>query len=168
MNIRINYDSYFTHESINITVYDGTYASIESQSSQDPCTESDDDKKFAFLGELLAKNELPHRQIIGSYEGFETKYSFFIVKPENVDLQKFRKIIFDLGEQFKQESVILSTKNSIELVYTTGEHKGTAWVGNGFDTNIGENYSKLSTSDGKEYFIGQYYLDRQNYVLWKV
>lgn len=160
-------ESYFTEENIKKTVNDGYYAMIESATSEDAeIPESEQNRRFFLLGELLADNGLPHRQITGSYEGVETKFSFFVVKPDGVDLTKFRQIIFDLGEQFKQESIILSSKGFVELVFTKGENAGKALTGSGFSSEIGKNFSEITTSDGQSYFIGEYYLDRQRLVEW--
>jgi hypothetical protein len=167
-NVSKNYEPYFSEENLKKTVNDETYAMIESSVSSEERTESMENEKFASLGELLANYGLPHRPIIGSYQGTLSKYSFFVVKPEDVDLKQFRKIIFELGEKYKQESIILSLKGRVELVFTTGEHVGTAWVGKGFNSNIGDNYSKIHTSEGKDYFIGEYSLDRQTYSKWSV
>lgn len=163
------YNSYFTEEGIHKAVNQGTYAMIESISSLDEgFTEKMHDDKFAFLGKLLTENNLPHRQMTGCWGGDKTYYSFFVVKSEEGDLKEFRKIIFDLGEQFKQKTVILSTAGHVEEVHTTGKHVNQAEVGEGFNTTIGENYSELSTTDGKSYFIGSFYLDRGTFTDWTV
>jgi hypothetical protein len=161
------YKSYFTHENIEKTVHDGTYAMIESVSSEDAeISESAQNEKFALLGSFLADNQFPHRQITGSYEGVSTKFSFFVVKPEGVDLTKFRQIIFSLGKKFKQESVIFSSKEFVELAFTTGVNAGKTLTGQGFNSRIDRNFSEIITSDGKYYFIGEYYLDRHSLLKW--
>lgn len=166
--INSGYKPFFTEENITKTVNNGTYAMIESISSQDEgFTEDMHNEKFSVLEKLLEENLLPHQQITGSYEGFITKYSFFVVKPENSDLETFRKTIFTLGQQFKQESVIISSKGDTELVFTTGNNVNKALTGKGFNSTIGKNFSELKTTDGKSFFIGEYYLDRQNFSNWK-
>lgn len=123
-------------------------------------------EQFTFLSNCLSDYGLPHRQITGAYEGTITQFSYFVIKPDNFDLKTFREIIFHLGEQFKQESIILSTKGHVELVFTSGDNVGMALEGTGFNSIIGKNYSKIHTSDDKNYFIGEYYLDRQTFLEW--
>lgn len=161
-----SYEDYFFKKNIKKVVNDETYAMIESSVFSEESSENIENEKFASLGKLLANYGLPHRQIVGNYENVLSKYSFLVIKPENLDLKKFRQIIFDLGEKFKQESIILSSVGKVELVFTTGINAGTALVGKGFNTNKGENYSEIKTTEGKSFFIGEYYIDRQSYLKW--
>lgn len=166
-----NYEPYFTKENIQKAVHEGSYAMIESSVNSEKRTETEENAMFALLGQLLTQNTLPHRQAIGSWERVESYYSFFVIKPEDMDLQRFRQIIFDLGEQFRQASVVLATNNDIEIVYTTGEHVGTACVGHGYK-NIDENsanYTKIRTSDEKDSFIGEFNIvDHETCVPWRI
>lgn len=161
------YDPYFTDENIKKAVFNDTYAMIESISYEDyDTTEHEKNEKFVSLGKYLSDYGLPHRPIRGSYEGTITDFSYLVIKPENFDLKTFREIIFLLGQEFNQESVILSTKGHVELVFTTGNNVGKALVGDGFNDIIGKNYSEIHTADGKNYFIGEYYIDRQTFLEW--
>jgi len=159
---------FFTEENIKKIISDGDYAMIESASSEDvDMSKAEQVRKCALLSKFLTASGFPHRQITGSYEGIKTNFSFFVIKPDQVDLTKFRQVIFCLGEQFKQESVILSSQGYVELVFTTGENTGKALIGKGFNSKIAKNFSEIPTSGGKSYFIGEYHLDRQRLVAWK-
>jgi hypothetical protein len=160
-------DCSFTKASVEQTVYHGTYAMIESISVTDKdFKKSQHKEKFAGLKQSLTDQGLSHCQIIGCYEGEKTKYSCFVVKPSGIDLTKFRQIIYDLGKQFGQESVIISSNNKVELIFTTGEKVNQACYGEGFKKQKGDNYSKIRTSDGKKFYIGEYKLNRKEFFNW--
>lgn len=157
----------FTFEQLKNIIENETYAMIESISDEDSNnSESILEENFLRLDHLLLRAKLPHCQIIGCYEGITTKYSFFVVKPANMNLSAFHRTIYNLGCEFKQESVIFSTASQISLVFTSGVHKNKVLRGKGFNDNIGKNFSKIETSDNKTYFIGEYYLDRDSYFDW--
>lgn len=165
--VNFAYPSHFTKKNIEETVKHGTYAMIESVSSEDiEISESKQKEKFDLLGQRLADNGFPHQQITGTYEGITTKFSFFVMMSEEVDFKKFRQIIFRLGEEFKQESVIFSSKEVVELVFTTGTNTGKALTGKGFNNKTSRNFSEITTSDQKNYIIGEYNLNRHLFLEW--
>lgn len=171
-----NDNSLFSFNHIQKIVHEETYAIVESISSQQ---ENLPDRILDQISDsfkyLLKELGLLYLQIKGSYQGCTTNHSFFIVKPIDMKLEKFREIIFNLGVIFRQESVVISTQGNVELVFTTGKYAGKACLGRGFihrSNNNGQkascdNYSEIKTSDGKNYYIGEFDLNRKRYVNWK-
>jgi hypothetical protein len=146
-----------TKAELDSIINKGTYAMVESPSESVPgLSEKDEEKRYVELGKRLTSYKLPHVQILGSYEGTTTKYSYFVWMPEGFDKKRFQKIILDLGKEFQQESVILSSAGFVQLAYTGGSNFGMAYTGHGYN----DNYSSIKTSDGQEYFIGEYNLNR--------
>jgi hypothetical protein len=171
--INRNYEPYFTKANIEDTVSNGTYAMIDSSVMEgvekEKRTDEQENEIFAKLRGKLTNYGLPHRQVEGFYDGQPSNYSIFVIKPETVDLEKFRKKIFKLGNDFKQESIVLSTKNFVEIVYNKNEYPGKAkheyagkaQRGEGFENDSTpdaekKNYTKISTSDKEYYFIGKF------------
>lgn len=147
---------------IDLIIRLGTYALIESDSLDDAdLTNEKRLQKFKALGVILSENGLPFRKITGAYQGRLNSYSYFVWKPEHFDLTHFRRILFQLGRNNQQESVILSSAGSVQLVFTSGPNIGRAYSGSGFSDSVGSNYSIIPGIEGEaDYTIGEYPLNK--------
>jgi hypothetical protein len=158
-------DSYFTQKNLDEVIQSGVYAALESDSAMDEIkgfSEIQKNDNFKFLAKRLTDLNLPHLQTLGGYESITTTRSVFVIKSKEMSLEKFYEIILDLGKSFKQESVIISSKGHVKLIFTTGENKGKMFEGEGFDNTSRTNFLEMPTSDGKTKLIGRYKLDREN------
>ena len=74
-----------------------------------------------------------------------------------------RDELAEIGEKFKQDSVIFSDRNQNELIFTTGAKKGKRHVGNGFqvlDEKTADFYTELKTPKGKIKFTLNFDFDK--------
>ena len=153
--------SELTYDTLRKIVYNGVYAMIESDSNNDIDKSLEFRQyKFNLLHNNLKELKLPHIQITGCYDGIATSNSYFVWIPQNMTFTNFRQILFKIGSNFQQESIIISCYNSIQLIYTTGINVGKAYLGYGFNNdNICDNYSLIKLNDGTEFYIGKYNLN---------
>ena len=150
-------------------INNGTYAFIESDSLDLLDSPENRVAKFRELGEALDKEGLPHRQIAGSYNGDITTFSYLVLNPKENNIKEFRRTIFKLGKQFKQESIILSSNSKVQLIFTTGLNVGRAYSGQGFEKTANKNFSVIKcdcpnnqstcTIDQQCLVMGQYNLN---------
>ena len=161
----------FQRSNVEEIIKNGTYAFIESSSfSEQPFSSKIEYSRFYKLGNILTKKKLPNRQIVGSYDGKVTKFSYLVLKSKGMSVREFRRTIFRLGRQFNQESIILSSSGMVQLVFTTGLKAGRAYLGKGSQTTVNKNFSVIkcdcandidSRNLNEQYLVlGEYNLNR--------
>jgi hypothetical protein len=160
-------DLHFTSVSLEETLKNGAYGMIESTSRKFASAEEAVKRaRFKGLSEDLRAAGIPHRRIIGAYRGNITDRAYLVVKPASMEESRFKKALFMLGRKYSQKSVIYSAstipgggEKRNYLIFTTGEHAGTSRSGFGFTEADGENYCRVTTTDGVAITIGTYRLD---------
>lgn len=171
-------DRRFEKKKLEEIIKYGTYAFIESDTNQKQnLPEETRYKNFCVLRKLLTNYGFPNRQVIGCYDNVVTKFSYLVLNKNPRNIKKFRRIMFSLGKQFKQESIILASNGKVQLVFTSGPNIGRAYMGEGFNEITDKNYSVIKCDcpnqtnyckiEEKCLVIGQYYLNRTklSYIL---
>jgi hypothetical protein len=149
---------YFQKSVLEKIIKEECYAFIESQTCNNVC-EEDNVRLFQLLDQLLTQEGLQHRQVIGSYNGDETEFSYIAIKPASMAETSFRRVVFKLGQKFNQESIIISSAGKVELLFTTGPNAGRSYCGSGFH-EVKDNYSIINCDHDENVIIGEYNLDR--------
>lgn len=143
-----SHDAFFQKSKIKDIIERGTYAFVETFcDSKSYLSQEEQLQKFHELGDLLRSKKLPYQQIIGSYEGTVTQYSYLVLKSKAMDLREFRRTIFMLGQKFEQESVIISSNGKVQLIFTQGPNSGRAYLGEGFKETANRNFSLIKCHD---------------------
>ncbi len=162
-------DRYFSERALRKTIERGAYGMIESTSRfYADKSRAVKHQRFSDLHRDLIESGIPHRQIVGSYEGHVTDLSFLVVKPDNMDEEIFLETLIAFGKKYLQQSVIYSASLSPGelhkrnyLVFTTGEHAGYSRSGTGFVEGREGSYSLVTTTEGAEIYIGTYMLAKE-------
>ena len=97
----------------------------------------------------LTEAGLKFIHVMGSYEG-ETEVSFMVMIPDAK-----RDEITELGAKYNQDSVIYVQGGRNQMIYTSGEHEGKRYLGEGFqwlDTSTKDAFSEIVTPEGKKKF----------------
>lgn len=141
----------FSQEEFFTILKKGEYAIISAgRNMNNPADKILNDQQIS-TRTLQLENEIKagkfkYQKVTGHYMALEE--SFFI------SISKLQEKTFtNLGEKFKQESIIVGSKGLQKMIYTTGKEKGLAHVGSGFlivDESQKDFYTELITTDKKK------------------
>lgn len=138
-----------SHDQMTEVLNHGTYALVSAGRNikdKDDAAMTDEQVKERYnkLEEDLKASGYAYTRVAGHYG---EKEDTFLVQVHEAD----RKEMQDLGEKYKQDSIIYSADKSNEMIYTSGENKGKKQTGTGWtpQDEADDFYTIVSHPDGR-------------------
>lgn len=166
---------YFNKQNVKKIIDSGTYCFISSESLKHKRSEIEENKRFYDLGNIINDKGFPIRQVVGSYNKHITKFSYFVIKPNDVSKNEFYNFLFKLGQTYNQESIILASEGIAKLIFTTNTINysvGQGYEGCGFKITTDDNYTIIkcdknydSSDNDSDYKLMNYGLTNQCIII---